>query len=133
MDIVIDTSAILAVLLDEPERPAILAQTTGVTLLAPGSLSWEVGNALASFLKRRRLTLAQALGILRTFGDVAIRTVTIDAGRAVTLASALSLYAYDAYMLEAARQHACALLTLDQGLLRAAAAAGVPTVEVLRP
>jgi predicted nucleic acid-binding protein len=128
--VVIDTSAILAVLLNEPERPAILERTTGVALLAPGSLSWEVGNALSSFLKRHRLTVAQAQRILRTFSEVPIRTVAIDMARAVTLAGALSLYAYDAYMLEAARQHACPLLTLDHGLLRAAAVVGVPTVEV---
>ena len=54
-NIVIDTSAILAVLLDEPEKEAVVEQTMGTVLSAPASLRWEVGNAATAGVKRRRL------------------------------------------------------------------------------
>ena len=61
MQIVIDTSAVMAVILNEDSKPAIVEATIDTTLSAPGSLHWEVGNALSSLLKQRRITLEQAL------------------------------------------------------------------------
>jgi predicted nucleic acid-binding protein len=54
-NIVIDTSAILAVLLAEPERQAVVEASMGSVLCAPASLRWEVGNAATAGVKRRRL------------------------------------------------------------------------------
>ncbi|MFU8848467.1 MAG: hypothetical protein ACNA77_07095 [Opitutales bacterium] len=53
--IVVDASVVLAVILDEPEKPALVAETVGATLLAPGCLSREVGNAFSAILKRKRM------------------------------------------------------------------------------
>ena len=55
-NLVIDTSAILAVLLDEPEKQAVVEATMGSVVCAPASLRWEVGNAATAGVKRRRLT-----------------------------------------------------------------------------
>ena len=38
MNIVIDTSAVIAVIVAEPERDAIIAATSGHTLIGPGSI-----------------------------------------------------------------------------------------------
>ena len=57
--LVIDTLALLVVLLDEPERPALVARTQGAMLLAPGSVPWEVGNALIPGFRRKRLNSRQ--------------------------------------------------------------------------
>ena len=59
-NIVIDTSAILAVLLAEPEKLAVVEATMGRVLCAPASLRWEVGNAAKAGVKRRRLTPERA-------------------------------------------------------------------------
>lgn len=37
----VDASVVLAVILDESEKSALVAETVGATLLAPGCLSWE--------------------------------------------------------------------------------------------
>lgn len=60
MDIVIDTSALLAVLLGEPERDRVVQITAGHTLIGPGSIPWEIGNAFSALFKRKRLTLDEA-------------------------------------------------------------------------
>ena len=52
MDIVIDTSALLAVIVAEPERDKIVKLTSGHTLIGPGSISWEIGNAFSAMLKQ---------------------------------------------------------------------------------
>ena len=129
MEIVIDTAALLAVLLEEPERPALLAATTGAVLFAPASLPWEVGNALVAAVRRRRLTAAEAEAGWTAYQTIPIRLVEVDIGRAMALATERGLYAYDAYMLEAARNRGLPLLTLDAKLSDAARLAGIALVE----
>lgn len=130
MEIVIDTAALLAVLLEEPERPALLAATTGAVLVAPASLPWEAGNALVAAVRRRRLTAAEAQAGWAAYQTIPVRLLEVDVGRAVALATERGLYAYDAYMLELARSRGLPLLTLDARLSEAAGLAGVALVEV---
>lgn len=122
---VVDTSAVLAVLLEEPERIALIAATRGATLYAPPSLPWEIGNSLVALLRRRRLTLADARRVWDAFQSVPLRLVDVDVGQAIASATELGLYAYDAYMLELASQRGLPLLTLDQKLRDAARARGI--------
>ena len=129
-EIVIDTSAILAVLLSEPERGRLLMATRGADLWVPPSVPWEVGNALAALVKRRRLAAADALSTIHAFEQIPLRHVAIDLGRAVQCAAELGTYAYDAYLLEATRVRGCALLTLDRALARAADSRGLEVLEV---
>jgi predicted nucleic acid-binding protein len=60
MDVVIDTSALIAVIVGEPERNRIVELTTGNTLIGPGSIPWEIGNAFSAMFKQNRLTLDEA-------------------------------------------------------------------------
>ena len=131
-EIVIDTSAILAVLLSEPDRSRLLMATQGAALWAPPSVPWELGNALASLVKRRRLSTADARTVVHGFEQIPLHHVAIDLGRAIQLAADLGIYAYDAYLLEATRVRGCALLTLDRALARAAEATGLDVLEVPR-
>ena len=110
-EIVIDTSALLAVFLSEPERARLLIATQGADLWAPPSVPWEVGNALAALVKRRRLAAADARSAVHAFEQIPLHQVAIDLGRAVQCAAELGIYAYDAYLLEATRIRGCALLT----------------------
>lgn len=126
---VIDTSALLAVLLEEPERPALIAATAGVVLFAPASLPWEVGNALVAATRRKRLTAAEAERAWTACESVPLRFVDVAIGRAIVLAVDFGLYAYDAYMLELARHRGFPLLTLDKRLAAAARASGLELVE----
>jgi predicted nucleic acid-binding protein len=130
MDIVIDTSALLAVIVGEPERDRIVALTAGHTLVGPGAIPWEVGNAFSAMLKHRRLTLAEAQEGLRIFHAVPLRLLAVDMANALSLSRHAGLYAYDAYFLDCAARHTFPLLTLDHGLKRAARNIGVKLLEV---
>lgn len=130
MDIVVDPSAVLAVLLNESSKAQLLEVTRGAELLSPPSLPWEIGNALTALLKRRRIDLAQAQAALDGFSQIPIRLSGIDMERAVETAGRHDIYAYDAYVIECARQHAAPLLSLDQRQCQVAAEVGIKTVEV---
>lgn len=129
-NIVVDTSAILAVLLDEPEKDAIVEMTMGTVLNAPASLRWEIGNAATAGAKRRRLTEERARQLMIDFESVTIRDLTIDIKKAVDLGLQLRIYAYDAYILEAARASGFPLLTLDGAIRRNARKLGLSLVEL---
>jgi predicted nucleic acid-binding protein len=129
-NIVIDTSAILAVLLDEPEKQALVEATMGSVVGAPASLRWEVGNAATAGVKRRRLTRERARQLVTDFDQVTIRELTIDLNRAVDLGLELGIYAYDAYILEAARSSGFPLLALDGPIRENARKLGLSLVDL---
>jgi predicted nucleic acid-binding protein len=128
MAVIIDTSAIIAVLLSEPERAMLVEVTRGAELAAPASVHWEVGNALSAGLKRRRLTLAEGQRALTAYEAIPIRFVEVDLALSLELAADHGLYAYDAYLLTCALQQRAPLLTLDAGLTRTAITLGINLV-----
>jgi predicted nucleic acid-binding protein len=130
MVVVIDTSALIAVLISEPERGGIVKATQGVDLVAPASVHWEVGNALSALLKRRRASLAQAQQALTAYSSIPIRLLDVDLALALEIASEHALYAYDAYLITCSLSQRAPLLTLDRGLARAATAAGTQLLEL---
>jgi predicted nucleic acid-binding protein len=130
VELVVDTSALLAVLVGESSRDQIIARTQGAELLAPGSVHWEVGTALSALMKRRRIKLSQVQSVLAAYGRIPVRLVDIELGAALELADRFGLYAYDAYLMACARRHGAPLLTLDARLGRSAREAGVQVLEV---
>jgi len=130
MKLVVDTSVILAVLLNEPHRQMILDITKGAELYAPASLHWEIGNAFSAMFKQKRLTLDQAHAGLATYRHIPIRLEDVELAKAVDLAATSSIYAYDAYMLVCARKIGAPLISLDQKLLRTARECGIIVMEV---
>jgi predicted nucleic acid-binding protein len=64
------------------------------------------------------------------YEQISLRFVDVDLAESLRVADAQGLYAYDAYLVVCARRQRCPLLTLDRGLARAAAAAGVEVLAV---
>lgn len=130
MKLVVDTSVIIAVIADEPEKPMLITKTQGFELVAPRSLYWEIGNAFSAMLKRQRITLEQAKAAVEIYLQIPLNLIEIDLMHALELASRFKIYAYDAYVIACAMNQSCPLLTLDKGLSYAAKAAGIDVVEV---
>ncbi len=130
MVLVVDTSVILAVVLNEPSKAALIQLTRGADLIAPASLHWEIGNAFSAMFKRKRLTREEALQALIEYRKIPLRFIDVSLDDAVSLAAQLTIYAYDAYFIACARTQSVALLTIDNGLKVAARAAGLPVLEV---
>lgn len=130
MKLVVDTSVLIAVITNEPDKPRLVEETVGATLLTPLSVHWEVGNAFSAMLKRGRISLEQSLQALSAYREIPIRFLDVELESAIAFADALGIYAYDAYVIAAAQQQRCPLLALDSGLVTAARKSGVDTLEV---
>jgi predicted nucleic acid-binding protein len=131
MDVVTDTSVIIAVITSAEEKTRLVEITRDCGIVAPASVHWEVGNAFSSLLKRRQVTYLDVVEALEAYEDIPIRFVDVDLGVALRIASELSIYAYDAYLNACARQMSAPLLTLDRGLNKAARRLGVEVLELM--
>jgi predicted nucleic acid-binding protein len=130
MDVIIDTSALIAVIVGETERNKIVEITIENTLIGPGSIPWEIGNAFSAMFKQNRLTLKEAQKGLAIFQSIPIRYMEADFDNVLKLSKKTNMYAYDAYFLDCAIRRKAPLLTLDRSLQMAAQALNIETLEV---
>ncbi|MFZ1388367.1 MAG: type II toxin-antitoxin system VapC family toxin [Thiolinea sp.] len=130
MEITIDTSALLAVIVNESSKARIVELTQECDLVCPTSVYWEMGNAFSAMIKRGRISEQLALDGIEAFQQIPIRFLDVDLQAALQLSAQFSIYAYDAYLLQCALQTRTKLLSLDQGLIRVAKQCGLTLLEV---
>ncbi len=130
MNIVIDTSAIIAVIANEPEKQRLIELTNDVDAIAPQSVHWEIGNAFSAMLKRKQVNLAQALKAITIYQQIAIRLSEVDLAHSLELSKKFNIYAYDSYVISCALKHNCPVVTLDRTLSKVSKQAGVKIMEV---
>ena len=130
MNVVVDTSVLIAVILNEPEKAGIVRATVGHSLIGPESIRWEMGNAFSAMFKKRRIALRQAQQAIAVFEGIPIRYVDVDLRHALQLALETGIYAYDAYFLECALRHRAPLVSLDGLMVEKAKSLGISTLEV---
>lgn len=129
MNIIVDTSIVLAVALEEPEKTAIVEHTSGADISAPEVLTFEIGNALSAMCRRRQLSPEQVLAVHTVTQQIPIRLLSIDITGALNIALKFNIYAYDAYFLECAHTHGHPLMTLDRRIREVAAEMGIEVLE----
>jgi len=130
MEIIIDASAILAVLLNEPERDGITKMTAGASLAAPACLEFEIGNALGALMKRNAISIPQAVSVYHEFCKIPVRELQVNIPTSLVVSREENIYAYDAYYLTCAEQMRLPMLTLDKRLAAVSAKRGIQLVEV---
>ena len=130
MKIVADTSAFLAVALDEPERAAIVEATAECELVAPDVLPFEIGNALTAMMKKGSLRPEEVIPAWESLQRISVELHRVDVRSALSIAVERNLYAYDAYFLQCAIALQSPLLTLDRRLRDTARDVGIRLVEV---
>lgn len=131
MALVVDTSVVIATVLNEPHRGQILAVTAGHELVTSRSIDWEIGNAFSAMFRRGSLELNQAAEALVLYRSIPLRRIDVSVEASVVIAHRHRIYAYDAYMIQAAIETGLPLVTLDQKLLSAARLAKIECVEVM--
>jgi len=123
--VVADASALLAVVLDEPERGPIIDATEGATLIAPSALPFEIGNALIAMRKRGQIEEEVILPAWQATQRIPVQLVPVDVEAALVLALAHGIYAYDAYYLQCSLSHRRPLVTLDRKMREVAKKLGL--------
>ena len=129
MNIIADTNIFLAVTLDEPEKEHIIQITSGIDLISPEILPYEIGNALSAMVKRKQLTSEEALQAEQKTHFIPVRLVTIDVQKALKLAIRFNIYAYDAYFLHCAKSLKYPLFTLDKRMKQVANELNIKILE----
>jgi predicted nucleic acid-binding protein len=132
MDIVVDTSVIIAVIANEPEKEALVELTKGANLIAPHSVHWEIGNAFSAMLKRERIRVEQAIQAIRLYQQIPIRFVDVELEESLKIADTLGIYAYDAYLIRCALKYKSPLISLDRKLVNAAKEMKARVTEVVK-
>jgi len=130
MDIVVDTSVVIAVIANEPEREVLVELTTGAELIAPHSVHWEIGNAFSAMLRRKRIEVEQAMQAVKLYQPIPIRFVDVELAESLKIADTLGIYAYDAYLIRCALKYKSPLLSLDRKLINAAREMKARVIEV---
>lgn len=130
MFVAVDTSVVMAALLNEPGKHGLIEVTKGADLQSAPSLPWEVGNALSALFKRGRIDLGIAESALDSFSRIPIRLVGVDLATSMAIAEEFGIYAYDAYILDCALRHRTALLSLDARQCEVAWQMGIEVIEV---
>jgi len=128
--LVVDTSVIIAVILNEATKPILVELTRDVRLIAPRSLPWEMGNAFSAMFKRKRLSVAEATTAFQIYQHLPISLVEVSFETALHLSAQLNIYAYDAYLLACALKYQSPLLSLDKKLVQSAKQLNIAVLEV---
>lgn len=121
MAVVVDASALGAIMFGEPEGPTLAAHLAGETLLAPALLDFELMNLALKKARKRPATRGQVMASLVAALSLPVSHVQVPGAAVFALASETGLTAYDASYLWLARSRDAELVTLDAALLRAIA------------
>lgn len=117
MALVVDASAIGAIMFGEPEGPGLAVHLEGETLLAPSLLDYELTNLALKKVRRQREQASNVLVSLHAALALPITRVVVPGIDAFALATRTGLTAYDAAYLWLARSRDLELVTLDAELL----------------
>jgi len=128
--IVIDVSAIIAVILNEPERKKLIELTNNCLLIAPSSIHWEIGNAISAMFKRQKIEFKEAKKAIKIYEQIPIKFTDIDLIESIKIAQQEGMYAYDAYLLVCAKNYKSPLLSLDKKLIKIAKENKIKVLEV---
>ena len=117
MEILLDASAIIAVITDEPEAQMVINCTKNATIVSPNIISFEVANALTRMMRKNVIISEnQLFTLIKSFKLIPIKMVNIDLEKALEIAWHYKIYAYDAFYLEVAKTLQLPFITFDNGM-----------------
>jgi len=131
LNIVIDTSVIIAVIANEPQKEKLIELTEGTDLIAPPSVHWEIGNAFSAMFKRGWLTRHQIFKAVEIYHQIPVRFAEVELENTLRIAAEYNIYSYDAYLLRCASKYNAPLISLNKNLVRVAQEMKVKVIEVV--
>lgn len=120
MAVVVDASAVAAVVFGESAGDVVRHELRGQALHAPSLIDYELTHVAWKKLRHTPARAAAILAALGTVGRVGMIHAQPDMVQVLALAAASGLSAYDASYLWLAKSLGMRLVTLDRELARAA-------------
>jgi predicted nucleic acid-binding protein len=118
MEMIVDASAIMAVIAQEPERDTVIQLTKGAKILSPAMVSYEIANGLTKMVKKKIIDKERMLNIYKLYKNIPIRQIENNITKALEIAWNYKIYAYDACYLESAKRLTLPLLTFDSNMAK---------------
>jgi|SRR6188508_2935782 predicted nucleic acid-binding protein len=118
MIVVVDASAISAILFGEPDGATIQAHLRDDQMMAPHLIDFELANVSVKRIRRTPAAAGAILAMLAGLQALPIRRVAVPPLEAAKLAARTGLTAYDASYLWLAMTHDSELVTLDNRLAK---------------
>jgi predicted nucleic acid-binding protein len=125
MEIIVDASAIMAVIAEEPRKEKVISLTKNSIIFSPNMVSYEIANGLTKMMKKKIIGKENMIILYRYFKKIHIKFIEIDIEKALELAWEYNIYAYDACYLESAKRLKLPLLTFDTGMQNIGRAIGI--------
>ena len=117
MEIVLDASAIISVIADEPEGYEVIKLTQDSIIVSPNVISFEIANSLTRMVKKGIIDNKEKMtDLIKSFQKIPIKFVENDLEKILEIAWNYKIYAYDAFYLETAKRLNLPLLTFDNGM-----------------
>ena len=113
---IVDASAIASILFEEPEGPAMALRLTGMRLVAPTILDYEIGNIALKKAHRYPMLRDAIMAAHGLYMTLPIEIFAVDRAEVLVLADHAGLTFYDASYLWLARNLGAELVTLDPQL-----------------
>jgi len=115
MEIVLDASAVMAVIADEPESDIVINCTKNAVLVSPYIISSEIANGLTKMMKKGIVNNKdKMIELIKIYQKIPIKTAEINLEKSLEIAWNYEIYAYDAFYLETAKSLNLPLLTFDK-------------------
>ncbi len=115
MEIVIDTSALIAVIADEPEAHKVLEYSQNAVFVSPSVISFEITNSLSRMLRKGLINDQSKMAeLVKSFQQIPIKLFESNLQNVIQIVWNYKIYAYDAFYLDTAKSLNLPLLTLDK-------------------
>lgn len=124
--VVVDASALAALLFGEPDAPTVSAALEGHALAAPTLLRYELASVYLKKVRRYAARRSALRNMLRAYPELAIDEIQPPANDIARLAEDTDSTAYDAAYLWLAQLLGAPIVTLDRRLSEAARSLGLP-------
>lgn len=121
MLVVVDASALLAILFGEPGFERVAERLQSRDLASSAILPYEVANVARQKVKRHKVSEALAMEALNKFSALQVQYIDVDPLQLFITSGRTGLTAYDASYQWVAQHLGAELVTLDDGLEAAAA------------
>jgi predicted nucleic acid-binding protein len=105
MEILLDASAIMAVIADEPESEIVINYTKDAIIVSPDIVAFEIANALTKMMKKRVIdTKEKMIALIKAFQKIPIKTIEVEFEKSLEIAWNYKIYVYDSVYLEIAKR-----------------------------
>jgi predicted nucleic acid-binding protein len=114
--ILLDSSAIIATIVDEPEGDIVSKLTQDKIIASPYIVQIEFVNALTRMMRKRTIDREGMITALQTFKKLPLKFIDVNFENVIEISWKYKIYAYDACYLEVAQRMNLPLLTFDVGM-----------------